>query len=366
MLKFPKRLVICLFMVTIALPMATACTSGEPSASSIASPEIVSRGVTWPVGQWPRSSPSDQGMDADKVQAVVDVIDKGNHQVDSMLIVRNGYIVKEKYAGGYEPTTRHQIYSVTKSVLSALIGIALEEGAISSLDQPIVDFFPALKNDPDPIKQTITIKHLLTMTSGIDWPELSIPYTSDDHPLIHMYDSPNQIEFILKRDMASAPGAVYNYSTADSHLLSAILQQAVGQTAEQYAETKLFGPLGITNTQWPSDNQGVSLGGAGLFMLPEDMARFGYLYLHRGMWVDEQIVPEAWIEQSTTLQATGIFKYGYQWRVANDGDYYAMGYRGQFILVSPSRDLVVVFTSDMNEEFMPLTLFDLIKGAVNE
>jgi CubicO group peptidase (beta-lactamase class C family) len=319
----------------------------------------------WPDQQWGRSSLDQQGIDSTIIKQIDEYISKYHYNVDSMLIVRNGYLVKENYANSYDSNTRHQIFSVTKSIISALVGIALHEGKIKSIDQPISDYFPEIMNDTELTKKSITIEHLLTMTSGFQWPELAIPYTSSENPLVQMYESPNQVQFILERDMSGEPGESYNYSSADSHLLSAIVQSVVGMTTEQYAREKLFKPIGITDIEWPSDEQGISLGGAGLFLLPVDMARFGYLYLRNGMWEDQQVIPSSWVQQSTILQASGMFKYGYLWRIGDEGDYYAMGYRGQFILVSPKLALVVVFTGDLEDEFMPLIQFNQMKKAVD-
>jgi CubicO group peptidase (beta-lactamase class C family) len=364
-MMFKNNFLISTLLMT-SIFMLSSCSNQDLTTNNHSEvTSIVTEHTPWPEQLWDRSSLDQQGIDSTIIKQIDEYISKYHYKVDSMLIVRNGYLVKENYANSYDANTRHQIFSVTKSIISALVGIAIEEGKIKGIDQPIADYYPELMNDTQLAKKSITIKHLLTMTSGLNWPELAIPYTSSENPLVQMYESPNQVKFILERDMSSEPGELYNYSSADSHLLSAIVQSAVGMTTEQYAREKLFKPIGISDIEWPSDEQGISLGGAGLFLLPVDMARFGYLYLRNGVWEDQQIIPSSWVQQSTTLQASGMFKYGYLWRIGDEGDYYAMGYRGQFILVSPKLDLVVVFTGDLEDEFMPLIQFNQLKKAVD-
>jgi CubicO group peptidase (beta-lactamase class C family) len=364
-MMFTKYVLISTLLMTNILILNSCSNQNLTTNNQSEVTSIITEHTPWPDQQWDRSSLDQQGIDSTIIKQLDEYISKYHYKVDSLLIVRNGYLVKDNYANSYDSKTRHQIYSVTKSIISALVGIALEEGKIQSIDQPIADYFPEMMNDTSITKKSITIKHLLTMTSGFNWPELAIPYTSSENPLVQMYESPNQVKFILERELSKEPGEFYNYSSADSHLLSAIVQLAVGKTTEQYAREKLFKPIGITDIEWPSDEQGISLGGAGLFLLPVDMARFGYLYLRNGMWEDQQIIPSAWVEQSTILQASGMFKYGYLWRIGDEGDYYAMGYRGQFILISPKLDLVVVFTGDLEDEFMPLIQFNQLKKAVD-
>ncbi|MCU6793780.1 beta-lactamase family protein [Paenibacillus sp. WQ 127069] len=180
-----------------------------------------------------------------------------------------------------------------------------------------------------------------------------------------MMESPNQVQFVLNQSMSSAPGTAFNYNTGASHLLSAMIQKNIGINLKEYAKEKLFGPLGITNFQWAADKQGVSDGGTGLQLIPEDMAKIGYLYANNGLINGKQVIPAKWVSESTTMTNTNGFKYGYQWWGGLDY-FYASGSYGQGIFVSPEKNLVVVMTSDISDTDPKIEtnkLFSRIKSA---
>lgn len=280
-------------------------------------------------------------MDSVSLVAMFDYIDRNDLGIHSVLVVRNGYLVLEAYFYPWHQNRRHDIYSCTKSFTSALVGIAVDEGHLS-LDQKVLDFFPGREvvND-DARKRAMTVAHLLTMRSGLDWPESSVSYSSSDNILGQMFRSDDWVQFVLDRPMVAQPGAVFNYNSGASHLLAAIFEQATGESMWVFAVKRLFGPLGISRVHWSFDPDGVTFGAGGLHMLPRDMTKFGYLYLQGGVWEGEQIVPADWVEASTS--ASG---YGYQWWMLKNGGYAAFGYKGQRIVVVPDRDLVVVVTGD--------------------
>jgi CubicO group peptidase (beta-lactamase class C family) len=284
-----------------------------------------------------------------------------------MLVVRNGFIVKESQTVISKTNEKQLIYSVTKSVLSALYGIAVSEGKIG-LDERVLDILGERSIVDEAAKDKITIRHLLTMTSGLNWPELAGNYYGPESVSRQMMRSQNWVQFILKRPMRIEPGISYNYSSADSHLLSAVLQARTGQTVYDYAKTKLFEPLGIHNTQWDQDPQGITSGHSGLYLTPLDMAKFGYLYLHQGTWDGKQVVPQNWIMESTTVHSGG--DYGYQWRVDEAGNWVARGFAGQYIFVSPKTNIVAVFTGVLpaNKESVPIYLFSdyILKSVINQ
>jgi CubicO group peptidase (beta-lactamase class C family) len=239
------------------------------------------------------------------------------------------------------------VQSVTKSVISALVGIALEDGCIKSLDDPIWDYLPGrTPAENDPLKREISLEHLLTMSSGFEWIDGQTP----------IWTSADWIQFVLDQPMASPPGTVWNYNSGNAHLLSAIIQNACGQNTLEVAREKLFTPLGITEFTWETDPQGIPNGGWGLSMLPRDMAKIGLLYLNDGVWDGQQILPAEWITASTQryfqvpkpLEPWDLY-YGYTWWLHGDGSYYAAhGRGGQFIYVLPEQGMVVVFTRDVN------------------
>jgi len=289
----------------------------------------------------------DSGMLADMLAA----IQEGDYGIHGLVVVRNGYVVLDAAVHPYEPGSRHIIYSCTKSVVSALVGIAVEEGYIEGVDQPVLSFFPgrtAANLDPD--KEAMTLEHLLTMTAGL---ECRDSYLYGWRGLDEMREGEDWVQFMLDLPMAEPPGTRFEYCNGASFLLSAIVQETTGVSALAFAEEHLFGPLGISDVEWPSNPQGITIGWSDLYMTPRDMAKIGYLYLNEGRWDGEQVVPAAWVKASTRKQVSaGTLEdgYGYQWWVAEDGVYLALGYAGQFIFVVPDKDMAVVFVSDLEDE----------------
>jgi CubicO group peptidase (beta-lactamase class C family) len=276
-----------------------------------------------------------------------------NYPIHGLVIIRNGYLVLEMYTPPFQATSRHYIASATKSFTSALIGIAIEKGAISGLDTHLLDFFPGRTfANPDPRKQEIKLEHLLTMSSGLDWPTQGLY-----EPLGSQLQAANDgVQLMLDRPIASQPGAIFNYNTGGSLLLSAVLSQANRMSALEYAQQNLFSPLGISDVLWASDPQGITQGGGGLELVPRDMAKFGYLYLKEGMWDGQAIIPSQWVKTSTAAHIkTGYvldLEYGYHWWVHSSGVYHARGYGGQRIFVLPGQQMVVVFVSGFSGEDM--------------
>ena len=313
----------------------------------------------WPMDNWQTSTPEDQGMDSTYLTALDEYIDEAylGNPIVSALVIKNGYLVHAAYYnpnfGMGENDTRN-IYSCTKSFTSTLIGIAIAEGYLD-LDDYLIDFLPNMTiQNLDSRKQAITVEHLLTMTSGLPWDEWTYPYQHPENDWRCMLESDNWVEFVINRPMQYAPGNTWVYNTGGSHLLSAILTQATNMTALEFAEMYLFGPLGITDYAWARDSQGNNNGGSSLVILPRDMAKLGFLYLHNGTWDGEQIVPVEYVSTASQFHVTvgGDWGYGYQWWVHPPittpltACYSARGYLGQFIYVFPDLDMVVVFTAD--------------------
>jgi CubicO group peptidase (beta-lactamase class C family) len=290
-------------------------------------------------------------MDSELLAGMFDYIERNDLDVHAVLVVRNGHTVVEVYYPPYGPCSQHSTASVGKSFTGALVGIAIHKGYIESVDQPVADFFPHhLDFQGDPLKQAMKIEHLLTMTSGLDWPESAISYSSASNVLRQMMGSANWVGFVLDRPMVAAPGTTFNYSSGGSHLLSAIVQEATGMRTISFARENLFGSLGCSHVDWLSDPQGIALGAGGVRLTARDMARFGQLYLQGGLWGGEQIVPAEWVTASIAPQVSAhgaASHYGYQWWVRDSGIYAAHGYRGHRIFVVPHLDMVVVFTADL-------------------
>lgn len=264
-----------------------------------------------------------------------------------VVIIHDASLIADWHAEGKDRV--NFIFSCTKSFLSALIGIALDQQLIPSIDQPIIEYFPELPQlNPDHRFQRITLRHLLSMTSGIDWP----PMDRGNGMYNQMVRSDDWVEFVLKRPMADEPGTRFNYTDGGSHLLSAVLTRSSQMTALAFACLHLFPYLDIDHVKW-RDNCGVNLGGTGLHMRSIDMAMFGYLYLNNGEVGQTRVVSEGWIKDSTQSQAEGhpewFGTYGFHLWVSSQSHnghvdmFYALGSHGQYIFVIPAKKAIVVF-----------------------
>jgi CubicO group peptidase (beta-lactamase class C family) len=298
----------------------------------------------WPTDDWRTSTPAEQGLQAEKLTQMLAEIQKQDLKLHSLLVIRHGYLVSETYYGSFQQDTRHDLYSVTKSFIATLIGIALDQGRIDSTGQRVVDFFPGQSfANLDAHKQAMTLEDVLTMRTGLDWLEGTPAYQE-------LYMSPDWVQYMLDKPMVQAPGSQFNYCSGCSHILSAILQQTTGANPRDYAETNLFTPLGISKASWEANPAGIPIGGWGLKLTPREMAKLGYLYLHGGQWDGQQVVSAAWVENATrshTGTGDGL-GYGYQWwTIPNAGGYAALGLFGQTVLVIPGSDLVIVATAQM-------------------
>lgn len=338
------------------LLQSMAWDSVDPNSMEIKLPEPPPRDY-WPTNGWQVSTPEAQGMDSSRLQAMLEYINKYDLKIATVTIIRHGYQVLDERFSAFELGMNN--YSVTKSVTSALIGMALQQGKISSLDQPVIGFFPDREiANLDDRKAAMTVENLLTMQAGLDWP--SGPFLGSIHPDYTtglMEAEQDWVQFVLDKPMAAEPGSEFLYNSGASHLLSAIVQETTGMSAYEFAQQNIFSTLGfnIHEFEWESDPQGYTQGFSGLKMERFEMAKFGYLYLNRGRWEDEQILPEEWVLASTRNHV-GLPSYGYQWWLYPDiGMFAAEGLFGQSIFVLPELDLVVVFTAHLDEKTsMPL------------
>ena len=317
--------------------------------ASICSGAAHTQGATepiWPTKEWQTSSPEEQGMDSKELAKLVDL--GTTLSLDSLLVQRHGKIVAEAYYAPYAAGIPHAIYSATKAVISTLMSIASKDGLLDSPSLRVFDFFDRRSiANVDDRKNAITVQSLLDMTSGLEW---SMPDSMFD-----MERSPDWVKFVLDRPMSSTPGVVFNYSNGNGHLLSAIITKLTGMSALEYAKAKLFGPLGINDVFWQYDPQGISNGGQGLYLQPREMAKFGYLYLRKGVWEGKQLLPPDWIDKVTHAtvdpHAPGEPELRYSnffWVLPDKHVYMAAGYHGQVIMVFPDLDVVAVTTGRDN------------------
>jgi CubicO group peptidase (beta-lactamase class C family) len=331
--------------------------------------------------RWETATPAEQGLDeSDLMSAQTQAGHSGF--VNSLLVVRNGYLVWETYFNGYDAHDAHNIMSVSKSFISALVGLALHEGFIDSLDQPMLDFFPEYSEPGlDPRKYQITIRHLLSMRAGFD-------NSIEDYDVnwFRWITSPDWIEYAINLQLLYDPGTRFAYITAETHLLSAILTKATGTSTTDFAKQYLFNLMGIVIRGWDRDPKGYYTGGMGMYFNARDLARFGYLYLQNGQLEGRQIIPAEWVTVSLQRYSHGTSNwgalenigYGYLWwlgRINGHDCFIALGYAGQYILVFPQLNLIVVTTShtefypdtaDAHERFILDICSDHILPAINQ
>jgi CubicO group peptidase (beta-lactamase class C family) len=336
----------------------------------------------WPTTKWEKSSPHAQGFEPKSIHEMFQFMQKRKFPIDSVVIVKNGYLIGEFYAKDNNEKTISNIYSITKSFTSALVGIAIDKGLIKSEEQTLGSIFSKnkiIKNDP--LLKDIRVQHLLTMTSGLK--------TRDNHlsnysGIFTLRSSKNWVDYILSLGTEKKPGEFYNYSNGSSHILAAILAKVTEVPVAKYAERNLFSHIGIKNYKWPKDPQGINHGYSNLQLSARDMAKLGILYLNKGKWDKRQIISSSWIEKSlkkhsypnkdryNPFSLYPFNGYGYQWwnsetawkadlsyrkawgmgsDTAEQPEYYlALGYEGQYVFILPHHNMVVVFKSRFEKE----------------
>jgi CubicO group peptidase (beta-lactamase class C family) len=331
---------------------------------SAACPTPISLGDGWTI-----ATPKDTGFDPDKLCALdAFIAQQTGATIHGVVVVRHGKLVLERYYKGtpppesgytdviaFDPTIKHGIMSISKSVTSLLIGIARGEGRFPDLDAPAIDHLPAKYADlRTPDNARITLRHLLIMSSGRDWNELRPLYSDPKNIVAQMVRAPDPYRFVLQQHVTFLPGELYNYNSGDTELLGQVLAHSVGRPIDDYARDKLFGPLGITDVDWlklPSSGQPFAAGG--LRLRPRDMAKLGQLLLTDGQWNGRQVLPKGWVAESTAprIKVMG-YGYGYQWwlgRTVLNGRELpwtaGIGYGGQRLFVQPDTDLVVAVTA---------------------
>ena len=276
-----------------------------------------------------------------------------NPNLRCLIVYKDDRIIKERYFHAGDSLAAHDVRSVTKSVMSMLVGIAIDRGFIPSEEVKIGDYLRPLLSIADSAKANIRLRDVLSMTSGLSGNDL--PVVSEYNS---WYNAPNQVEYTLTRPLVNPPGEVFGYNTGASHLTSVILTQATGVSSAQFAAQYLFDPLGIAEHVWGTDKQGFSNGGAALSLTPHDMLRIGVVCLNRGMFNGVRIVSEQWIDKATMsrVSTSGVIPfgpdYGYLWWVGSSTShryFFANGYGGQFIVVVPALKLVIVATNTWSQ-----------------
>lgn len=303
-------------------------------------------------GKLPRSLPETQAVAPGGLLDFVNAIDSQKLNVHSMMVVRHGQVVAEGWWAPYAPQLKHTLYSLSKSFTSTAVGMAVAEKRLTVEDK-VVSFFP--EDKPATVSANLAamrVKDLLTMSTGHD---------KDTTPSLREGPNPNWVKSFLAQPVEHEPGSFFVYNSGATYMLSAIVQKLTGQTVLNYLKPRLFGPLGIDGEDWEVSPQGINTGGWGLRLRTEDIAKFGQLYLQKGIWNGKQLIAEAWINDATRaeVQSKGgkgdagvndwIQGYGYQfWRCRHDA-YRGDGAFGQYCIVLPKEDAVVAITSETGD-----------------
>ena len=346
---------------TALLPALDTFVPGAPErAQSVLAAEP--RAPTyWPTSGWRAASPASQGMDGKQLDAMLARIRADKLPIDSVTVIRHGNVVLDirfgSFASGklgppYSSGRLHELQSVTKSITSMTLGVALRETG-ATVRTRLLQLAAAvhyLPRNTDARKRAITLADLLTMQSGLDWKESGHAYErGSGSDVMAMFATNDWSKYVIDRPMADQPGTTFVYNTGTSHLVSSAISVLTKKPAAALAGAHLFGPLGIRQSEWRSDPGGVSIGGSGLLLEPRDLAKLAFLYLHHGRWNGHQLVPVAWVEQSTTDHvADSEHEYGYLWWLDRaDGYAYMAGLFGQLAAVVPAKDLVAVVTAHL-------------------
>ncbi len=320
-----------ILLLILSLLLISCNNSTEPEVSSY---------------QWNFWLPSAAGLNESSINAGMNAA-LNTGFINGIVIVKNGKICAEKYFNGRSSSSYQTVRSVSKSFLSALIGIAVDKGMLN-LDQKFVDYYPEYKTVPDQRFNNITLRHLLTMRSGIK---------GDEEIYFNFTSSGNWVSTIAHTTLAFEPGLQKLYSTAGTHLLSAVLTKVSGMSAREFADRNLLEPMGITLKNWLTDPQGIYFGGNDMYFTTRDIALLGILYMNKGMLNGRQIVPESWVNSSivfnTSAAGTAWGKinyigYGNLWwsgQLAGKKVFFALGHGGQYVMCVLELDLIIATTS---------------------
>ncbi len=326
---------------------------------------------------WIRANMNDVGIDESKITQLINHIKNGKHKdIHSILILRNGKLVLEEYFGlngklsgtfinNVFRNKVHHLASTTKGVFSALCGIAIDEELISDVNDPIYKYLTEYKNSFTPEKKQIKIKDMLTMKAGWEWEQFKYPWSDSRNNAAEMYKCGDMIKYVIERPLAAEPGIKFKYSNGEPTVLGAVLKNASGMEVNTFAEERLFNPLGITEyiwTRYPDESLETD---GGLALRSRGLAKIGQLFLNNGKWKGDQIISENWIKESIMprVNLSRNRSFGYYWNEMKynfDGEeekaFFVPGDGGQFLIVLPSLDMVIVFTAG-NYGTNPTTIY---------
>lgn len=304
---------------------------------------------------WEVSTLTAQNIDPTPIRRLIQRIHEDPQNIHSMLIIRNNKLVAESYFDGWQRDRLHATRSVSKTFISTLVGIAVDKGKLPGVNEKVFDYFPEYAYLKTPQKNQIEVRHLLSMTSGLQWDEKTFDGDDPRNDEYRLEKSDDRLGYLFKKDMIANPGSVFEYNSGCPVAESAIVTKATGEDAEAFARKNLFDPLNITNYYWRRNDDGYITAIGPILLMSRDMAKLGQLFLDSGRWKGQQIISADWVSRATTTysgnedNATG---YGYHWWTAKytinnqpTRVVFARGSGGQYIFVVPSLQAVVVFTS---------------------
>ncbi|MFC2166313.1 serine hydrolase domain-containing protein, partial [Acidobacteriota bacterium] len=359
------------------------------------------QGKYWPTENWRECRPEEVGMDSIKLVKIYDYVADAGKATKGIVIIRKGYIVGESYFMNTNQHSQYESYSMAKSVMSAIIGIALDQNILESVNKEIYHYFPELVQKkaigirgniqegghstddiasldvlPATKKRLITIRDVLQMRSGLEWNEpLDQGLFASDVAQMILRD--DYLQYVLTKPLTHEPGTHWRYSSGDSMLLSGLIDRASGRTAYAFGYDNLFLPIGMPDIRWEGDPSGHTIGGWGIEATVRDYAKFGYLYQKKGRWDDRQIVSEAWVDESTQPISGETDHYGYQWWLlpalggheesdVPEDTFYALGLFNQNIFVIPSEEIVIVRTAEgvLSTNWSALEFLNLVMDSL--
>lgn len=331
----------------------------------------------WPTDNWRIAKPFDQGMNTGILYDLFKNIQSGDDAVNSVLIIKNGYIVAEGYFHPFHKDYLEQTYCITKPFIATLIGILIQEGKIKDVHQKVLDFFNYEHIDnPSTDKSDMTIKDLLTNTTGYEWGDvINSEAVSDIQVIGDMFLAEDWGKFCLDREVLYKPGTFFTSNSNGCQLLASIIKNVTGMCPHDYAKEKIFTPLGITHSMWVTSPNDEISGAQGLFMTPRDVAKLGLLYLSNGYWEDKIIINEEWVKESTSFlvetreshKKDFFAGYGYQWFILSGlpyETYCAYGAFGHFLWVVKDLDLVCITSGSIPLDQHKRVIYNLFKNFV--
>jgi CubicO group peptidase (beta-lactamase class C family) len=334
-------------------------------------------GTYWPTKEWRECRPEAVGLNAERLRKAIEYAATPAFNTEGLVIIRKGHIVGEAYFGDFKINSRHVSHSMAKSFTSTLVGIAIDKGLIKDVDERICQYYKEWNcKDKDDFRSRITIRHAMTLTTGLEWQENWSRWDPAANDALKMGQTGRFIYYMSQRKGLYEPGERFYYSTGDPMLLSRVIQETTGVTALEFGRQNLFMPLNINNIDWEKDQDGYTATAWGLHATVRDYAKFGYLFLKEGRWEDRPVVSVKWVEKSTQTDPSVKTwdAYGYLWHVnlpkrlsinrspistdtiPADG-YMAEGVLGQNIFILPSQDLVIVRVANQTRGAMDVVKF---------